>query len=152
MIAFSGSKQKTITTLVERKTRMLSLLKNTTKISRTVMNKITEQFSALPHIPCKTITFDQDSEFADFVSVERPLGIRIYYCEACSLWQKGSNENMMSRLRRYLPRHTSLDQITQKELDQLAEVMNNVPRKYLGSRTPKELFLKHLKRTCRTRR
>ena len=77
LIAFSGSQQKTITTLVERKTRMLSLLKNTTKISRTVMNKITEQFSASPHIPCKTMTFDQGSEFADFVSVERQLGIRI---------------------------------------------------------------------------
>ena len=106
MIVFSGSKQQTITTLVERKTRMLSLLKITTKISHTVMNKITKQFSEKPLIPCKTMTFDQGSEFADFVSVEQQLGIRIYYGEARSPWQKGSNENMNGRLRRYLPRHT----------------------------------------------
>lgn len=151
LIEFSASKKKTITTLVERKTRMVSLLKNTTKISCKVMNKITNQFVNQPHIPCKTITFDQGSEFADYVPAEKELGIKIYYCEARSPWQKGSNENMNLRLRRYLPRHTRLDQITQQDLDQLAEKMNTVPRKCLGFKTPKELFLKHIKTTCRTR-
>ena len=45
------------------------------------------------------MAFDQGSEFADFVSVEQQLGIRIYYCEARSPWQNGCNENMNGRLR-----------------------------------------------------
>ena len=100
---------------------------------------------------CKTITFDQGSKFADHRQIEQGVGCKIYYCEPRSPWQKGSNENMNGRLRRYLPRHTQLDQITQKELDRLAERMNTLPRKCLDFRTPKELFLKHIKKICRTR-
>lgn len=149
LIEFSGTKKKTVTTLVERKFRMVSLIKNTTKTSREVMDKITINFTQQPNISCKTITFDQGSEFADYQHIEKQVNCKIYYCEAHSPWQKGSNENMNGRLRRYLPRHTNIDQVTQKDLDQLADRMNTLPRKCLGFRTPKELFLKHHKATCR---
>ncbi len=151
LIAFTGTKKKTITTLLERKTRMVVLLKNTTKQSRAVMGKIKHKFIDEFHMPCKSITFDQGSDFADYPYFEKSIRCKIYYCESHSPWQKGSNENMNGRLRRYLPRDTKINQVNQKELDQLAERMNTLPRKCLGFRTPKELFLKHIKATCRTR-
>jgi IS30 family transposase len=150
LIAFSDDKKKTVTTLVERKSRMVSLIKNETKKSPIVMEKIKNKFKSNPDLPCETITFDQGGEFAAHKGVEISLSCRIYYCEKRSPWQKGSNENMNGRLRRYLPRNIDIAQITQFELDRLANKMNNLPRKCLGFQTPKELLLQHKMKLCRT--
>jgi IS30 family transposase len=59
---------------------------------------------------------------------------------------------MNGRLRRYLPKQQRLsDQMTQQDLDLLADQMSTLPRKCLRFRTPKELYLQHLKTSCRTR-
>ena len=116
LIAFSGTRKKSVTTLVERKSRFVTLLKNTSKRSRVVMNAIAHRFSNQSSLTCRTITFDQGIEFADYPRLEKVLRCKVYYCQIHSPWQKGSNENMNGRLRRYLPRHTDLNQINQKEL------------------------------------
>jgi IS30 family transposase len=149
-IAFSGTKEKAVTTLVERKTRMVYLLKNNRKYSRGVMNKIKEKFEVLPRKMCKTITFDQGVEFADYRHLEQQIQCKVYYCETHSPWQKGSNENMNGRLRRYLPRTTNIARISQLDLNQLADKMNRCPRKCIGFKTPKELFIQQYKNDCRT--
>jgi len=151
-IVFSDSREKAVTTLVERKSRLLYLIKNERKYSRGVMDKINTKLAELPSKMFKTITFDQGCEFADYRYLERQSKCRVYYCEIRSPWQKGTNENMNGRLRRYLPRAIKIDKITQQELDQLALRMNKCPRKCLGFKTPKELFIQHSKHICRTSR
>jgi len=151
LIEFAGSKKKTVTTLVERKSRWVTLLKNTTKASTSIMDKIKQQFINNSSLACKTITFDQGSEFANYCQVERSVGCKIYYCEVASPWQKGSNENMNGRLRRYLPKKVNIDQFSQKELDQIAHKMNTLPRKCLGFRTPQEVVLGRYPKPCRTK-
>lgn len=99
---------------------------------------------------CKTITFDQGIEFADYRHLEQQIQCKVYYCETHSSWQKGSNENMNGRLRRYLPRETEIAKIAQSQLDELATKMNRCPRKCLGFKTPKELFIQQYKNDCRT--
>ena len=74
----------------------------------------------------------------------------MYYCETHSPGQKGSNENMNGRLRRYLPREVEIAKIAQGELDELATKMNRCPRKCLGFKTPNELFIQQYKNDCRT--
>lgn len=149
-IQFRGTKEKVVTTLVERKSRLVYLIKNHSKHSRGVMDKIKEKFEQLPAKMCKTITFDQGSEFADYKYLEQERRCKVYYCETHSPWQKGSNENMNGRLRRYLPRETEIDKITQEELNELAAKMNQCPRKCLGFKTPQELFIQQYKNDCRT--
>jgi IS30 family transposase len=73
----------------------------------------------------------------------------VYYCETHSPWQKGTNENMNGRLRRYLPSTINVDQVTQKDLDLLADKMNLCPRKCLGYKMPKEVFIQQYKNDCR---
>lgn len=152
LIEFAGSKKKTVTTLVERKSRWVTLLKNTSKTSASIMDKVKKQFTNNPILACKTITFDQGSEFADYRQVEHSVGCKIYYCEVASPWQKGSNENMNGRLRRYLPKKINIDQFSQKELDQIANKMNTLPRKCLGFRTPREVLFSYYPRPCRTKK
>lgn len=148
-IEFRGTKEKVVTTLVERKSRLVYLIKNTSKHSRGVMDKIKGKFEKLPAKMCKTITFDQGSEFADYEYLEQEIKCKVYYCETRSPWQKGSNENMNGRLRRYLPRETEIDKMTQEELNELAAKMNRCPRKCLGFKTPQELFIQQYKNDCR---
>lgn len=150
LIEFSGTKQKAVTTLVERKSRMLLLLKNENTCSAPVMDKIKEKLIDLPSKMCQTITFDQGSEFAHYMQLEKSLKCKVYYCFPRSPWQKGSNENMNGRLRRYLPRSLDLDTLTQLQLDDLAVKMNRCPRKCIGFKTPQEIFFQQYKNDCRT--
>lgn len=114
------------------------------------MNKIKGKFENLPRKMCKTITFDQGSEFADYRHLEQQIKCKVYYCETHSPWQKGSNENMNGRLRFYLPRETDIGKMTQAELDAIAAKVNRCPRKCLGFKTPNELFVQQYKNDCRT--
>lgn len=148
-IQFRGTKEKVVTTLVERKSRLVFLIKNDSKHSHGVMDKIKMKFDQLPKKMCKTITFDQGVEFADYKHLEQQMNCKVYYCETHSPWQKGSNENMNGRLRWHLPRETDIAKITQEELDQLALKMNRCPRKCLGYKTPQELFIQQHKNDCR---
>ncbi len=149
-IEFKGTKQKVVITLVERKSRIVFLIKNNSKHSQGVMDKIKKKFERLPDKMCKTITFDQGSEFAAYRELEKQFKGKVYYCETHSPWQKGSNENMNGRLRWYLPRETDIAKISQEYLDQLAAKMNRCPRKCLGYKTPQEVFIQQHKNDCRT--
>lgn len=148
-IQFKGTKEKVVTTLVERKSRLVFLIKNNRKYSQGVMEKIKEKLATLHEKMFKTITFDQGIEFADYRQLEQNKERKVYYCETHSPWQKGSNENMNGRLRWSLPRETDIAKVSQEELDQLAAKMNRCPRKCLGFKTPQEVFFQQYKNDCR---
>ena len=56
------------------------------------------------------------------------------------LWQRGSNENRNGRIRRYLPKGTSFEDLTQDELDAIVGEINDTPMKLLGYKTPNEVW------------
>ncbi len=60
----------------------------------------------------------------------------VYFCDPCSPWQRGTNENTNGLLRQYFPRGSCLSGYSQAELDQVAEHLNSRPRKTLGFKTP----------------
>ena len=65
-------------------------------------------------------------------------------CDAYASWQKGGVENTNGRLRRWLPRDTNLDAMTDAELQEIGMSLNLTPRKCLGYNTPIEAFLAEL--------
>lgn len=69
------------------------------------------------------------------------LGMRTYFCDPHSPWQKGGIENAIGRLRRSLPRKTDLATIDARRLDDLILDYNLTPRRCLAFRTPLEVFL-----------
>ena len=68
------------------------------------------------------------------------LWIATYFCHPYTSCEKASIENTFWRLRRYIPRSVLLSTITQNDLDRIANIMNNTPRKCLGYKTPNEVF------------
>jgi IS30 family transposase len=137
-----------ITTLLERKTRMGFLIKNTTKHSDLVVSGIAKTLIVLPPKMRQSMSMDQGKEFALYQRLESNLGMKVYFCDTHSPWQKGANENFNGRLRHFFPKKSDISSVSQSDLDHIANIMNNTPRKCLGYKTPNEAFSAALKGCC----
>lgn len=84
----------------------------------------------------QSITFDNGTENVKHVFLRDAFGIRTYFCDAYASWQKGLVENTNGLIRQYLPRHTNMSKITDEQIREIQEKLNNRPRKSLGYRTP----------------
>ena len=51
---------------------------------------------------------------------------------------------MNSMIHRILPKNININTITQEVLDDVAEILNNLPRKIFGYKTPNELWSENL--------
>lgn len=149
-IAFAGHKYENVTTLLERKSRYLIMIKNKNRQSEHVMQAIQNALMQLPRNKRRTITFDQGSEFAHWRKLERQTKCIAYYCDPHSPWQRGSNENMNGRIRRFLPRVIPIDHLCQRQIDNICKKINMIPRKVLGFLTPREAIKLKARIVCCT--
>jgi IS30 family transposase len=130
---------------VERKSRYTVLIKNPSRHSGPIMDKIVRAFSLLPAFARQSFTFDRGTEFAGFRALEEGIGACSWFCDPSAPWQKGTVENTNKRIRRFLPGSTDLAVVSQRDLLRLTRHINDQPRKCLGYRTPAEVFIAHLK-------
>ena len=80
-------------------------------------------------------------EFACYSVIEKGLGIKIYFADPYSSWQRGSNENSNGLLREFYPKKTDLAIIKNEELVKNLFLINNRPRKCLGWKSSSQVFL-----------
>ncbi|WP_171041338.1 IS30 family transposase, partial [Sinomonas susongensis] len=66
-----------------------------------------------------------------------------YFADPHSPWQRGTNENTNGLLRQYLPKGSKIPS-DPSYLEAIAFEMNNRPRKTLGFKTPREVFLEDI--------
>jgi len=136
-----GKKMTSIGTLVERHSRYVILLKLPNGHgAESVRTAMTKRILTLPAQLRRSITWDQGKEMAEHVQFTVDTGVKIYFCDPKSPWQRGSNENTNGLLRQYLPKSSDLSQCSQRELDAIARSLNTRPRQTLGGMTPSQAF------------
>lgn len=131
-------------TVVERKTRYLILSKMRGCTADAALEGFTRQMKRLPAALRKSMTYDRGSEMACHPELARRLKIDIWFCDPHAPWQRGSNENTNGLLRQFFPKGTDLSGISQTELNDVARLMNQRPRKTLGWKTPEEAMAEEL--------
>ena len=102
-----------------------------------------EKFSRMMNV----ILTDRGSEFSDPHSLEfspytGERRCRIFYCDPLQSQQKGSIENKHRIIRYFFPKKTSLESVTQKQLNRMVSHINGVRLESLKGKTPYSLALK----------
>ncbi|QQS69200.1 IS30 family transposase [Candidatus Saccharibacteria bacterium] len=103
-------------------------------------------FKALPARARRTTTLDNGRENHQHAVLKAQLHIQAYFADPYSSWQRGCNENANGLLRRYLPKRTDFTALSQADLNDIVEEINNRPRKRLDYKTPNEVFSSEIKK------
>lgn len=135
-----GAGQKgAIVTIVDRKSMFLKMSNpGSKKADETAANiiKLLTPFKDKIH----TITTDNGFEFAEHKKVSKSLNCDYYFCHPYCSWERGLNENINGLIRQYIPKGSSFEKLTHKEIKYIEDKLNHRPRKSLNWRTPYEVF------------
>jgi len=132
-----AANRSAIGTLVERTTRHTILLHLPgAHTADAVADAVTAAMEHLPARLRRTLTWDQGTEMAQHTRISAATGMPVYFCEAHSPWQRGTNENTNGLLRQYFPKGTDLRAHSAERLAAVQEELNNRPRKTLHWNTP----------------
>jgi IS30 family transposase len=133
-----GSKVSQVATLVDRKSRFLTMVKLPSRHTTTVIPALTVAYQRMDPRLRATLTWDRGMELAGHQLFTRSTGVDVYFAAPRSPWQRGTNENTNKLIRQYLPKGIDLGAYTQADLDAFAHRLNTRPRKCLGFLTPAE--------------
>jgi IS30 family transposase len=126
-------------TLVERQTLYTVIVKLDGKQADALAQAAICHLQALK-AKVKTITFDNGLEFAHHAAIAEGLGADIYFAHPYASWERGCNENTNGLIRQYFPKGTDFSQVSDQQVEQVMNRINNRPRKTRGYRSPNELF------------
>ena len=113
----------------------------------TMKEALAKTMGTVPEPLRQTLTWDRGKELSAHALFTRDTGVRVYFADAKSPWQRGSNEHLNGLLRQYFPKGTDLSRWTEKELAAVAQTLNDRPRGILEWRTPHEAFNDQIRST-----
>ncbi|MFZ2990208.1 IS30 family transposase [Ideonella sp.] len=158
-----GLDRSAIGTLVERSTRFTMLVhlpreagygltprtKNGPALAGygaiTMANALKKTVSTMPTQLWQSLTWDRGKELSDHARFTIESGVKVFFADPHSPWQRGTNENTNGLLRQYFPKGTDLSRWDVRELQAVANSLNSRPRKTLDWRTPAEALNDYLK-------
>ena len=97
----------------------------------------------LPQWPAalkQTLTWDRGKEMTQHKQISIDTGIKVYFADPHTPWQRPGSENVNGLLRQYFPKGTDLSVHSAAELQRVADQLNDRPRARLGYAKPIELM------------
>ena len=126
-------------TLNDRKTGIAKIRKIRGKNAKHIAKRIVQALSK-EKANIHTITSDNGKEFAGHEYISKSLGIKFYFADPYSSWQRGSNENLNGLIRQYFPKKFNFDEITSYDVKRVENALNKRPRKRHGFKSPIQEF------------
>ena len=126
--------KRTLPVLVlhERKSRVTLAVRLAGKTAAETISVMLAVFARIEPALRKSITFDNDTAFAQHALLRTMRAMTTWFCDAYASWQKGGVENANGRLRRWLPRQIDIDKVSDQEIQDIVITANLTPRKCLG--------------------
>lgn len=136
--------QSSVGVLVERTSRLVLLAKMSDATAASALAGFSAKLNSIAAPLRQSLTYDQGKEMARHAELAAQTGVKVYFCDPHSPWQRGTCENTNGLLRQYLPKGTDLSIHTQAELDAIADSLKTRPRAIHDWQTPLQVFAQTL--------
>ncbi len=137
-------RQGAIVTLVDRKSMYTKISLPVSKKSHIVASEMVRLLAPYKR-KVHAITTDNGLEFAQHQGISKKLKCDYFFCHPYSSWERGLNENINGLIRQYIPKGSSFNHLTKKDIKHIEDRLNHRPRKTLDWKTPYEVFHENLK-------
>lgn len=128
-----------VMTFTERLTRKSFTIKVKSKAGFIVNQKIEEMIKS-NSLDVKTITIDNGIEFQKIGILAKRLNFIVYVCEPYASYQRGSNEHFNGLIRRFYKKGTDFSLVSNQEILDIQNRINNMPREMFGWKTASDMF------------
>jgi IS30 family transposase len=136
--------QSAVVTLVERKTRYTIVVHLPSRRADVVTRMVIRAIKKLPAGAMVSLTWDQGKEMVLHAKITKATGVPVYFADAHSPWQRGTNENTNGVLRRKLPKGTDLSWVKARDAEKLSKWLNRRPMPILSWDTPEDAYEREL--------
>ena len=135
--------------LVERTSRLVLLARMDDATAASALAGFSAKLNSIAAPLRQSFTYDQGKEMSRHQELSAATGVKVYFCDPHSPWQRGTCENTNGLLRQYLPKGTDLSVYSQEELDAIADSLNSRPRATHQFHSPFEVFASMLELASR---
>lgn len=111
----------------------------------TMTNALKKTVTSLPAQLWQSLTWDRGKKLSDHARFTIESGVKVFFADPNSPWQRGTNENTNGLLRQYFPKGTDLSRWSTQEIQAVAHTLSSRPRKTLGWKTPAEALNDYMK-------
>ena len=126
--------------ILERKARYIKLAKLKRKSAGLLRSAINRRLGRIPRHLRRTITYDNGTENTEHLLVNKRIGTESFFCEPYHSYEKGSIEQAIGLLRRWIPKGCDLSKVSSQQLKKIEKRINARPRKCLQYLTPSETY------------
>ena len=124
--------------MTERSTLITTLDKLEGKDSEVICQLINQRISRVGKSWIKTMTFDNGKEFSKHKKIADKHGIKTYFTRPYTSQDKGTVENRIGLIRRFLPKKTDLNLVSEQRIKEIEKLINNRRVRKFGYISPIE--------------
>ncbi|APS58907.1 IS30 family transposase [Piscirickettsia salmonis] len=135
--------QSYLLTLVDKANKMCCIRKMLNKQAKAVINTFMNVVGST-FFDFKTITSDNGTEFAGHEAISKITEADFYFARPYRSCDRSLNEHTNGLIRRFLPKGTDFNEISDKEIAKIEDTLNTRRRASLNYCSPNHVFLEYL--------
>ena len=139
IVSCKGSKSALLV-VVDRLSRRTKIKKLERKLADLTSSSIVVALSEYNITHLHTITYDNGCEFVEHEKVNKILQMKSYFCKPFHSWEKGMVENINGLIRRWFPKGTNFDFVSDEEIQKVEDWINNREFEVLNWLTPNQVY------------